>query len=153
MALAIERTTSIDPIEVSPVPWLVDDLALGRFGRLRLAIHLEDTFDLELADEFVERFCNGLWHRRLFQPSPFRDFEFAALPCRPSSAAKTQPAATRRSEQARLPSSTAVREWTATVAPAGCGGRSLARRRRPQPPNGRAASGAGRGGTWSILTP
>jgi hypothetical protein len=51
VALAVERTTSGDQSEISPTTRLVEDLALGRFGRLRLAIHLEEIFDLEPADE------------------------------------------------------------------------------------------------------
>ena len=72
VAVAIESTTSLDPTEVSPSTRLVEDLSLGRFGRLRLAIHLEEIFDLELSDEVVQRFVTvsdiaGYFSRRYFR--------------------------------------------------------------------------------------
>ncbi len=42
--------------DVSPATRLTDDLALSRFGRLKLAICLEEAFDVELEDEEVEQF-------------------------------------------------------------------------------------------------
>jgi len=42
--------------DVSPGTRLTDDLALSRFGRLKLAICLEEAFDVELEDEDVEQF-------------------------------------------------------------------------------------------------
>jgi acyl carrier protein len=56
IALAIERATQIDPAEISPSTRLVNDLGLGRIGRLRVAICLEEAFDHELSDDDVDRF-------------------------------------------------------------------------------------------------
>ena len=56
VGLALEQATRIDPAGISTGTRLADDLGLGRFGRLRLAICLEEVFDLELPDEVVARF-------------------------------------------------------------------------------------------------
>jgi acyl carrier protein len=64
--------------DLSPATRLSDDLALGRFGRLKLAICLEEAFDVELEDEDVEQFTvvgdivSYISHRY------FRDVDFAA---------------------------------------------------------------------------
>jgi len=58
---------------------LTDDLALGKLGRLKLAIVLEEAFDIEFQDDAVERFntlgdiVNHLSYRY------FRDVEPAAI--------------------------------------------------------------------------
>ena len=54
--LAVERTTYVGDREVSSETRLACDLALGRFRRLKLAIYLEEIFDIELSDEALERF-------------------------------------------------------------------------------------------------
>ena len=43
-------------VDLSPATRLSDDLALSRFGRLKLAICLEEAFDVELEDEDIEQF-------------------------------------------------------------------------------------------------
>ncbi len=56
VALAIGHAVFVEPSEISEATRLGDDLELGRFGRLKLAIYLEEAFDLELPDEVLERF-------------------------------------------------------------------------------------------------
>lgn len=56
VVLAVEQTVYVEASSVSPASRLADDLRLGRFGRFRLALYLEETFDVELPDEDVERF-------------------------------------------------------------------------------------------------
>ncbi len=79
VALAVERTVWIRPAEVSPAARLVDDLALGRFGRLRLAIQLEEIFDLELPDDIVEQFVTVADITDYFSRRCFRDTAWPAL--------------------------------------------------------------------------
>ncbi len=54
--LAVERATYIGGRGIALETRLARDLALGGFGRLKLAIHLEEIFDIELSDESLERF-------------------------------------------------------------------------------------------------
>jgi acyl carrier protein len=54
--LAVEQTVYTDGASLSAASRLADDLRLGRFGRIRLALYLEETFDLEISDEAVEQF-------------------------------------------------------------------------------------------------
>ena len=54
--LAVERTTYVGDREVALETRLACDLGLGGFGRLKLAIYLEEIFDLEFLDEALERF-------------------------------------------------------------------------------------------------
>ncbi len=54
--LAVEQAVFVDGVSLSSASRLADDLRLGRFGRIRLALYLEETFDVELPDEDVERF-------------------------------------------------------------------------------------------------
>jgi acyl carrier protein len=77
VVLAIEQTARVDPTQISSDARLTEDLALGRFGRLRLALCLEEAFDLELPSEVVARFVTvsdvvGYFSRRYFRdfPSP-----------------------------------------------------------------------------------
>ena len=85
VALAIGRTTYVNEAEITIDTRLVDDLALGRFGRMRLAISLEEAFDLELSDEIVGRFVTvadivSYFSRRYFRdyPSPLPAVAIAA---------------------------------------------------------------------------
>lgn len=54
--LAVEQTVYVQGDAVSPATRLVDDLQLGRLGRIRLAMYLEEAFDLEISDDAVEYF-------------------------------------------------------------------------------------------------
>ncbi len=56
VVLSIEQTLYVEGQSLSPSTRLVDDLSLGRFGRIRLAMYLEETFDLEISDQAIERF-------------------------------------------------------------------------------------------------
>jgi acyl carrier protein len=53
---AVEQTVNVQGSLLSPASRLADDLRLGRLGRLRLALYLEETFDVELPDEAIEQF-------------------------------------------------------------------------------------------------
>jgi acyl carrier protein len=56
VVLAVEQTVYTTGTSLSPASRLADDLRLGRFGRIRLALYLEETFDFEIPDEAVDRF-------------------------------------------------------------------------------------------------
>jgi acyl carrier protein len=79
VARAIAQVTHMDSANIASGTRLTEDLALGRFGRLRLAVCLEEAFDLELTNEVVGRFVTvgdvaGYLSRRYFRdfPSPVR---------------------------------------------------------------------------------
>ena len=54
--IAVEQTLYVEGRSLSAETRLVDDLRLGKFGRIRLAIYLEETFDVEISDDAVECF-------------------------------------------------------------------------------------------------
>lgn len=56
VVLAVEQTIYTTGTSLSPASRLADDLRLGRFGRIRLALYLEETFEVEIPDEDVDRF-------------------------------------------------------------------------------------------------
>ena len=56
VTLAIKQIMRVDGSGLSQATRLVDDLAIGRFGRLKLAVCLEELFDIELQDNTVEQF-------------------------------------------------------------------------------------------------
>ena len=76
VALAIERATQIDPAGIAPSTRLVSDLGLGRIGRLRVAICLEEAFDHELSDDVINRFVTVADIATYFSHRYFRDYEF-----------------------------------------------------------------------------
>ena len=53
--LAIKQTIYIGNQKIISETRLACDLALGRFDRLKLAIYLEEAFDVELSDSVLER--------------------------------------------------------------------------------------------------
>jgi acyl carrier protein len=53
--LAVEQTVYLENTRVSLTTRLAEDLNLGRFGVLRLALYLEEIFDLELSDDVLSR--------------------------------------------------------------------------------------------------
>lgn len=56
VVLAVEQTVYTTGASLSPASRLADDLRLGRFGRIRLVLYLEEAFDVEIPDEAVDRF-------------------------------------------------------------------------------------------------
>jgi acyl carrier protein len=54
--LAVEQTVYAKGASLSAASRLANDLGLGRFGRIRLALYLEETFDVEVSDEAIEQF-------------------------------------------------------------------------------------------------
>ncbi len=57
VVLAIRRATRIGDRKVVPETRLAYDLTLGGFDRLKLAIYLEESFDVELSNEVLEHFA------------------------------------------------------------------------------------------------
>ena len=56
VVLAVEQTVYVAGRALAPDTRLVEDLKLGRFGRIRLALYLEETFDVEISDDAVAYF-------------------------------------------------------------------------------------------------
>jgi acyl carrier protein len=72
VALAVGQVTHINAAAIASGTRLTEDLALSRFGRLRLAICLEEVFDVELANEVAACFVTvgdvvGYFSRRYFR--------------------------------------------------------------------------------------
>ena len=57
VVLAIKRATYIGDRKVALETHLVCDLTLGGFDRLKLAVDLEEMFDIKLSDEVLEQFA------------------------------------------------------------------------------------------------
>ena len=74
VVLAVEQTAHVNPADIATDTRLVDDLGLGRFGLLKLAIYLEEAFDLELPDEVIARFLT-VADVSYFSRRYFRDFQ------------------------------------------------------------------------------
>jgi acyl carrier protein len=56
VALSVEQTAYVGALKITSATRLTDDLGLGRFDFLKLAIYLEEAFDIELPDEALKRF-------------------------------------------------------------------------------------------------
>ena len=76
---AVEQVTRFKAHEISPSTRLADDLALGRVGRLKLAIHLEDIFAIEISDEALQRFVSIADIVSYSSHRYFRDIELPTL--------------------------------------------------------------------------
>jgi acyl carrier protein len=74
VALAVGQVTHIDPAKITAGDRLAEDLALGMFGRFRLAVCLEEAFDLELPNEVVAQFITIGDAARYLSRHYFRDF-------------------------------------------------------------------------------
>ena len=79
VVLAIGKTLRVDPSGLSRSTRLVDDLSLGGFARLKLALCLEDLFDMELQNDTVERFQTLGDIVSYFSFRYFRDIETVPL--------------------------------------------------------------------------
>lgn len=79
VVLALGKTVRVEPSGLSRSTRLEDDLSLGTFARLRLAVCLEDLFDLELQNDTVERFHTLGDIVSYFSFRYFRDVEAAPL--------------------------------------------------------------------------
>ncbi len=79
VVLAIGRTLRVEPSGLLRSTRLADDLSLGGFARLRLALCLEDLFDMELQNDTVERFQTLGDIASYFSFRYFRDVETAPL--------------------------------------------------------------------------
>ena len=56
VVLAVEQTTYNEEFGITSATRLADDLHLGRFGRAKLALSLEEVFEIELPDQALKRF-------------------------------------------------------------------------------------------------
>ena len=56
VALAVRQSVYIDQHGLTPKTRIASDLGVGRFGRIKLALYLEETFDIEIPDDVVGRF-------------------------------------------------------------------------------------------------
>jgi acyl carrier protein len=56
VTLAVEQTVYLEGLRLTPATRIAGDLRIGKFGRLKLALYLEETFDVELPDEAVASF-------------------------------------------------------------------------------------------------
>ena len=79
VVLAIGKTLRVEPSRLSRSTRLVDDLSLGGFARLKLALCLEDLFDMELQNDTVERFQTLGDIVSYFSFRYFRDIEMTPL--------------------------------------------------------------------------
>lgn len=72
---AIEQTTYTGSQNIMLETRLISDLAIGKFGRTKLAMYLEELFDIELPDEVLERFVAVTDIVRYIERHYFRDVE------------------------------------------------------------------------------
>ena len=72
---AVGRTVYVELSTISDSSRLADDLALGRFGRLKLGIYLEEIFDLELPDDVLAGFSTVADIVRYISRRYFRNIE------------------------------------------------------------------------------
>jgi acyl carrier protein len=56
VTLAVEQTVYIDRRVLTPATQIAGDLGVGRFGRIKLVLYLEEMFDVEIPDEMVAQF-------------------------------------------------------------------------------------------------
>ena len=77
--LAVEKATYARDSRIRSTTRLADDLELGRFGLLRLALCLEEIFDIELPDEALKRFFSLGDIVKYLSRHYFQDVEFPAL--------------------------------------------------------------------------
>ena len=56
VVLAVQQTVYTDRQGLSARTRIAGDLGVGRFGRIKLALYLEETFEVEIPDEVVAGF-------------------------------------------------------------------------------------------------
>jgi acyl carrier protein len=79
VVLAVEQTTYVGDLGITAATRLADDLELGKFGLIKLALYLEEAFDIELPDEAVSLFRTVGDIVRHLSRNYFRDADFSAL--------------------------------------------------------------------------
>ena len=84
VVLAIEQSARLGERQITSATRLVEDLGLGRFDFLKLAIYLEEVFldevsDIELPDEALKRFVTVGDIVRYLSRRYFRDVELPQL--------------------------------------------------------------------------
>ena len=77
--VAIEGITPRSGTRIGLTTRLKEDLDLGRFRLLRLALHLEEMFDAELSDDTLNRCTTVGDIVRYLSRHYFRDADFPAL--------------------------------------------------------------------------
>lgn len=73
--LAVERTTNVGSRGVASETRLAGDLLLGGLGRIKLAMYLEEVFDIELSDEVLRGFATVADIVKYVDRHYFRDVE------------------------------------------------------------------------------
>jgi acyl carrier protein len=76
---AVEQTTYVGELRITSATRLMGDLGLGRFDFLKLAIYLEEAFDIELPDEAIKAFVTVGDIVKYLSRRYFRDVEFPQL--------------------------------------------------------------------------
>ena len=79
VVLSVEQAIYTAGAQITAATRLVDDLGLSRFDFLKLAIYLEEAFDLELPDEALRRFVTIGDIVKYLSRRYFRDVEFHQL--------------------------------------------------------------------------
>jgi len=67
----------VDDLELTGSTRIADDLGLGKFGRFRLAMNLEDEFEVEFSNEEVRQFVTLGDIARLLNGRYLAEFEHA----------------------------------------------------------------------------
>ncbi len=73
--LAVKRTINVGNRGVALETRLAGDLLLSGLGRIKLAMYLEEVFDIELPDEVLERFATIADIVKYVDGHYFRDVE------------------------------------------------------------------------------
>jgi acyl carrier protein len=76
VALSVEQTAYVGALKITSATRLTDDLGFGRFDFLKVAIYLEEAFDIELPDEALKRFVTIGDIVKYLSRRYFRDVEF-----------------------------------------------------------------------------
>ena len=79
VVFAIKQTTYVGDQKVGPETRLACDLALGSFDRLKLAMYLEETFDVELSDDVLKRAVTVADIIKYISGHYFQDVDFLQL--------------------------------------------------------------------------
>src|SRR5690242_11793872 len=82
--LAIEQSTHVGDLVLTSATRIAEDLGLRGFGLVKLALYIEEIFDVELSDEALTRFNTVADIVRHLTRNYFQDADFARSWTRPS---------------------------------------------------------------------
>ena len=77
--LAINRTVHVGSLRVTLETQLASDLTLSSFTRIKLAMCLEEVFDLELSNDVLERFVTVADIVKYISRHYFREIDLSGL--------------------------------------------------------------------------